>query len=282
MKGGLMNSVNTVTAEIMASTGPAAVVTLARDMGITSELPGVASLALGTAEVSLLEMVTAYSGFANRGVSVKPYGIVKIEDSDGRLIYQAGETDKYPAAFDEQTGLLMSSMLQAVVDSGTARSARTVYGLRSALAGKTGTTQDNADGWFIGFTPGLVMGAWVGAEMPAVHFRTTALGSGAHMALPIVATTMKKMETDHVLGKKYLTVFPALPDSLQAMLNCPSYTADIPVDYISRKEAREFRREEKVLTEEQEPAEEVSGQEEQKEKVGFFKKIRNFFRKKDK
>jgi penicillin-binding protein 1A len=282
MKGGLMNSVNTVTAEIMASTGPAAVATLARDMGIASSLPGVASLALGTAEVSLLEMVTAYSGFANQGVSVKPYGIVRIEDSEGRLVYQAGETYEYPGAFDQQTGLLMSSMLQAVVDSGTARSARTVYGLQSALAGKTGTTQDNADGWFIGYTPGLVVGAWVGAEMPAVHFRTTALGSGAHMALPIVAMTLREMETDRQPGSEYLTAFPPLPDSLQALLDCPSYSDEIPTEYLSRKEAREFRREEKALEDEQKPGEDLSTQEETKEKTGFFKKIRNFFRKKDK
>jgi penicillin-binding protein 1A len=274
MAGGLMNSVNTITAEVMMETGPEDVVALARGMGVRSRLPAVPSLALGTADVSLLEMVTAYTGFANGGVPVEPFGILRIEDSKGHILYEAGEAEQLPPAFSEETGILMSQMLQGVVDSGTAASARSIYGVRSRLAGKTGTTQNNADGWFIGYTPAFVAGVWVGAELPAVHFRTTALGSGSHMALPIFAMTAHAMENDPGLRTKYLLPFPAIPDTLAAMLDCPAFSRELPLEYLSRQEKREFRRE----LREKETLEKDSS----KEKKGFFRKVRDFFRRKDK
>ena len=272
MKGGLMHSVNTITAAIIAETGPASVIELAHAMGVQSELPEVASIALGTADVSLLEMVTAYTGFANNGIPQTPYFITRIESSDGKVIYTREKGAAQGAAFSQETGMIMNSMLQAVVDSGTASSARSVYGLRSDLAGKTGTTQNNADGWFIGYSPKFVAGVWVGAESPAVHFRTTALGSGSHMALPIFAMTVKKMESDAKLKSGYLVSFPPLDDTIAALMDCPAYSRTIPVEYLSRRETREFRRELRNREE--------TGQEE--EKPGFFKRIGNFFKRKKK
>lgn len=274
MAGGLMNSVNTITAEVMMETGPEDVAALARGMGVRSTLPAVPSLALGTADVSLLEIVTAYTGFANSGVSVEPFGILRIEDNEGHILYEAKEAERLPPAFSKETGILMSQMLQGVVDSGTAASARSIYGVRSRLAGKTGTTQNNADGWFIGYTPAFVAGVWVGAELPTVHFRTTALGSGSHMALPIFAMTAHAMENDPGLRTKYLLPFPAIPDTLAAMLDCPAFSRELPLEYLTRKEKREFRRE----IREKEALEKDSS----KEKKGFFRKVRDFFRRKDK
>jgi len=273
LKGGLMKSVNTITAEIMVETGPAAVVDLARKMGISTHLPEVPSLALGTADVSLFEMLGAYTGFANNGVAVEPFGILRIEDSEGNVIYENKQTTEHPRAFSEELGMMMNTMLEAVVDSGTARSLRSIYGLRSELAGKTGTTQNNADGWFIGYSPELVAGVWVGAELPAIHFRTTALGSGAHMALPIFGLTFRNIEKDHQLRNQYLSPFAPLSDSLLSVLDCPAYSTEIPSDYLTRKERRELRKEEKEK-------EKLIGAEDKKEKEGFFKRIGNFFRKK--
>ncbi|MEN8225240.1 MAG: transglycosylase domain-containing protein [Bacteroidota bacterium] len=272
MAGGLMNSMNTITAEIMIRTGPEQVIKLAKEMGVESFLPAVPSLALGTAEVSLLEMLTAYTGFANYGSSVKPYGIIRIEDSEGNVIYEADKISHHPKAFSKDIGSLINTMLQSVVDSGTASSARKVYGLRSELAGKTGTTQNNADGWFIGFSPNFVAGAWVGAELPSVHFRTTALGSGAHMALPIFARTVKKMESRQALKRKYLTAFNPVSDSLMACIDCPAYSRDLPIEHLSRKEIREFRREIRKREDAMEG--------DTAKKRGLFRKIGDFFRRK--
>jgi len=140
------------------------------------------------------------------------------------------------------------------------------------MAGKTGTTQNNADGWFIGYSPKMVVGVWVGAESPAIHFRTTALGSGSHMALPIFAQTIKKMEVDASLRSEYLVSFPAVNDTIAALMDCPSYSRTLPVGHLNRREAREFKRELKKT-------EETADKE---EKPGFFKKIGNFFKRKKK
>ena len=241
-------------------------------------MPEVPSLALGTADVSLFKMLGAYTGFANNGVAVEPYGILRIEDSEGNVIYENKQAEEHPRAFHEELGMIMNTMLEGVVDSGTARSLRSIYGLRSELAGKTGTTQNNADGWFIGYSPKLVAGVWVGAELPAIHFRTTALGSGAHMALPIFGLTFKKIENNQALRNKYLNTFAPLSDSLMSMLDCPVYSVEIPSDFLTRKELREFRKEEDKKKGE-DKAEEIV-KEEKKEKVGFFRRIGNFFKRK--
>jgi len=245
------------------------VIELTERLGIESDLPEVPSLALGTADVSLMEMVRAYTGFANYGSWVQTHGIVRIEDSDGQVLYERDESTDGGMAFTEDHGIMMNYMMQKVVDSGTAVSARTVYGIKSELAGKTGTTQNNADGWFIGYTPNFVAGAWVGASSPAVHFRTTALGSGSHMALPIFAMTMMKVESDPKLKDTYLSSFKPVPDTLAVLLNCPPFSRDLPIDHLSRKEIREFKKE---IREREDSLPE--------EKRGFFKRVGDFFKKK--
>ncbi len=228
LKGGLTNSVNTITAEIMIETGVDKVMSLAENMGVKSKLPAVPSISLGTGTISLEEMLTVYSCFANKGVKKEPYGIVRIEDSMGKVLYQREADEDEERVLDEKTAGLMNYMLQGVIKNGTGRGLRSTYRLTSDIAGKTGTTQDNADGWFIGFTPELLAGAWVGAESPVVHFRTTALGQGAHMALPIYGLFMQKVERDPKYRKYTRTNFPALNSDMRAMVDCADFSITDP------------------------------------------------------
>jgi penicillin-binding protein 1A len=224
MKGGLSNSVNTITAEVMVRTGVDKVLNLAQDMGVKSNLPAVPSISLGTGEISLQEMLTVYSCYANNGVKNEAVGLLRIEDRKGNILYENKTAGDQSRVLDEEVVGLMNYMLQGVIDNGTGRSLRSVYRLNSQIAGKTGTTQDNADGWFIGYTPNLLAGAWVGAESPLVHFRSTALGQGAHMALPIYGLFMKKVERDPKYRKYTRANFPMLDDDLLAMIDCADFS----------------------------------------------------------
>ncbi len=285
MKGGLKNSVNTITAEIMMETGPANVIALARKLNIDTYIPEVPSIALGTAEISLLEMVEAYTAFSNNGYSVNSFGILRIENSNGDILYEQGSPKYGSVAFTEDVAAQITNMLQGVVNEGTGRSLRSIYGVHSDIAGKTGTTQNNADGWFIGYTPDFVAGVWVGAELPVIHFRTIALGSGAHMALPIFGKVVNEMENNKTLTNKYLSPFPLLTDSLLVAMDCPDFTLENPDKNIfdivgdifgkndsaaiAKKEMKKSKKERKKTVE-------------KKEKEGLFKRIGNLFRKKKK
>lgn len=185
LKGALSKSLNTVSAYLIDQIGPSSVVNTAHALGIESDVPSVPSIALGTAEISLYEMVKAYQAFATGGSIHDLRTITLIKDHDGKILYKR---DASPANYvlSESTAIYVNDMMQAVVDSGTARSLRTAYKLSGPIAGKTGTTQNGADGWFICCTPGIVAGAWVGCDIPAIRFRTGYYGQGAYMALPIV------------------------------------------------------------------------------------------------
>jgi penicillin-binding protein 1A len=143
-------------------------------------------------------------------------------------LYQAKPAIFRDAAFEERTARFMIHMLKGVVERGTASSLRSVYGIQTELAGKTGTTQDNADGWFIGFTPGLVAGAWVGADSPGIRFRSTLLGQGAHTALPIFGHFMQKVEkTEPRAGTGRRSFYP-LPEDLLSQIDCPDFSLEDP------------------------------------------------------
>ncbi|QZE12753.1 PBP1A family penicillin-binding protein [Halosquirtibacter laminarini] len=202
MEGALAHSVNTVAVKIMMETGPENVVNLAQNMGIKEPLPKVPSLALGTADCSLLELTSAYTTFANGGMHSDPILISKIDDSEGNTI-RTVDSEIPRRVLSSETANIMNHFLEAVVDSGTGRSLRSRYGLRIALAGKTGTTQNGADGWFMGYCPNLVTGAWVGANNPKIHFRTIRYGQGAYLALPIVGTFFKKLTTNSSTRRHY-------------------------------------------------------------------------------
>ncbi len=228
LQGALIHSVNTIAAELTVKTGPHDVIDLVRAAGIKSDIPDEPSIGLGTANLSLLEMITAYTAFANYGTAIEPVAVLRIEDTRGQILYQAEPAQPLEAAFGEETARLMNHMLQGVIERGTGKSLRGIYRLRSNLAGKTGTTQDNADGWFIGFNPGIVAGAWVGADSPAVHFRSTALGQGAHTALPIFARFMQQAERTGILDGMGRQTFFRLPDYLADKVDCEDFSIEDP------------------------------------------------------
>jgi penicillin-binding protein 1A len=198
LKWGLANSDNWVTAYLMGKLSPYSFVRILQSFGIKSKLDPVVSLCLGPCEVSVEEMVSAYTAFANKGVKSEPLYVTRIEDSFGNVL--ANFTPKMSEVFSEETAYKMLHMLKAVVDGGTAVRLRYRYGITAPMGGKTGTTNQNADGWFMGFTPSLVSGMWVGGEDRAIHFDTTNDGQGANMALPIYATFIKKVYGDPRLG----------------------------------------------------------------------------------
>jgi penicillin-binding protein 1A len=199
LKEALAESVNCISAYLMKQFGPDAVVQVARKMGITSPLDPVPSLALGTADVSVYEMVAAYSTFANKGVYTEPQYILRIEDKNGAVLQDF--VPRKVEAISEETAYLVLNLMKGVTLFGTgARLRGSKYGFTNHIAGKTGTTQNNSDGWFMGITPELVSGAWAGCEDRSIHFRTTQLGQGANVALPIWGLYMKKVYADPTLN----------------------------------------------------------------------------------
>lgn len=198
---GLRHSLNNVTAWLMGKFGPKAVIDIARLMGVKSEIPEVLSIALGVADITLEEMVGAYGTYANKGVYVKPWYVNRIEDKNGNVL--ATFSPKRSEAISENTAALMLNMLQGVYKHGTAVrlwSDNYPYKIHANIAAKTGTTQNQSDGWFMGITPKLVTGVWTGAEDRATHFDGIYLGQGANMALPIWALYMNKIYADSSLN----------------------------------------------------------------------------------
>ena len=205
LKNALANSVNTVSARLMDKVGPTPVVNLAKKMGITSYLPRVPSIALGTPDISLFEMVGAYSTFANKGIYVKPITITRIEDKNGTVLFEVSPETR--DVISEESAYVTLNLLKGVTEGGSGQRLRHnvaeenyayqavvtgyPYEFTNPIAGKTGTTQNHSDGWFMGMVPNLVTGVWVGGEDRAVHFDNIAYGQGASMALPIWALFMK-------------------------------------------------------------------------------------------
>ncbi|MDP2236133.1 MAG: transglycosylase domain-containing protein [Bacteroidales bacterium] len=198
LKWALANSNNWISAYLIKRFPPESVIQMARKMGVTSPIDPVPAIALGTPDITLYEMVGAMNTFANKGVYIKPYFIMRIEDKNGNLIerFAPEQSD----ALDEITAFKMVQLMKGVVESGTGMRLRGKYNLRNPIAGKTGTTQNQSDGWFMGITPDLTTGVWTGAEDRSAHFRTITLGQGANMALPIWALYMQKIYNDPVLG----------------------------------------------------------------------------------
>lgn len=225
LKGGLTYSVNTIAAALIVQTGPSKVIELAKNMGITSKIPNVPSIALGSADISLIDMVTAYCAIDNRGMAIKPQYLLQVNSSKGDTIYVAPKQKKV-RAFSAKTADYLINMMQSVVNTGTASRLRGTYGLGMQLAGKTGTTQNNTDGWFIGFSPKLVAGAWVGCEDPAIHFKSTGNGQGASTALPIFGKFMGKVVKDKSISRTVSGSFSYLSDSTFSHIDCPLWVED--------------------------------------------------------
>lgn len=194
LKTALAYSQNYVTAYMMKQVGATAVSTLIKKMGITSDVPAYPSICLGTFDASVYDMVGAYAAFVNHGIWTEPTYLLRIEDKNGNVLYE--RKPKVVFALNEQTAYIMTQMLKGVVENGTGSRLRYKYGLSNPIGGKTGTTQNNSDGWFMGITPQLVAGTWTGCEDRAIHFFSTNQGEGANSALPIFGLFMKKVYAD--------------------------------------------------------------------------------------
>jgi penicillin-binding protein 1A len=222
MQYGLWYSDNRITANLMCDFGPDALVDMAKRLSIESYLEAVPALCLGVSDISLFEMVGAYTAFANLGIHAKPIFIKKITDKKGNVLAAYG--NKVNEALPENVAYQTTEMLKGAVNKGTATRLRSRYGLTSeAIAGKTGTTQNNADAWFIGYTPQLVVGCWVGFDQPSIHFATSSTGQGSVAALPIVGSFLRKSYNNSKLGLDSNMPFPYPTDSTFSVnFNCTS------------------------------------------------------------
>lgn len=230
MEGGLSGSVNTVSVKLLEKTGIRNAISIARKMGIESDLPAVPSLALGTPSISMMEMVGAYGALANGGRYVKPRYLTAIADHRGNVLEDlTPEEDEPVEAVSEESASMMVHMLKSVVSEGTGASLRYRYGIQNDVAGKTGTTQLNVDGWFMAITPKLVIGSWVGADDPRLHFKSTTLGQGAATALPITAFFLQQLNRDKSLRHVSSAKFPALSAELQEELDCKTYKSNLNI-----------------------------------------------------
>lgn len=207
LKGALSKSINTIAVEVLQQTGIDVVINHARSLGITTALPPYPSLALGVADIPLREMVSPFMAFANNGVLMTPYYLDEIRTRDGKIIYQAPKSvgQKVLPANEAH---IMSNILASVINEGTGQRLRSTYGLQNEMAGKTGTTQNQVDGWFIGYTPRLVVGVRVGANDINIHFNSLRLGQGASMALPIYGEFMKRCERSNTYSRWKNISFP--------------------------------------------------------------------------
>ena len=220
LKWGLAHSVNQVSAWVMKQYNPQSVADVMKKMGIYSPIDPVPSMFLGTSDVTLYEMVGAYSAFANKGVYTQPIFVTRIEDRHGNVI-STFRPEKHDA-IDEQTAYLMIELMRGVVDAGSGGRLRwkpDYGGFKGPIAAKTGTTQNQSDGWFIGITPQLVNGSWTGAELRSIHFEDLQSGQGARMALPIWGYYMRKVYADRSLPYKDLSEFER-PANFSVSLNC--------------------------------------------------------------
>ena len=223
LKWGLTKSSNNISAYLMKQYGPEAMVEMMRKMGIGCYLDPVNPLCVGSADISVYEMVAAYNTFPSKGVYASPIFVTRIEDNLGNVL---GEfTNRKKEAISDYTAYLMANLMQGVVNSGTGVRMRAKYGLKGEIAGKTGTTNDQSDGWFIGYTPTLTAGVWVGAEDRQVHFESLSLGGGSNMALPIWGIFMKKVLADGTLGVYETDQFIA-PPGITLNLNCDGSDTD--------------------------------------------------------
>ncbi|NVN17001.1 penicillin-binding protein [Muricauda sp. HICW] len=242
LKNALANSVNTITAQLIDRVGPGAVVSMAKNMGITKEIPAVPSIALGTPDVSVYEMVGAFGTYANQGVYVKPVMVTRIEDKNGTVLFEYKPETK--DVLSKDVAYAMINLLEGVTQYGSGGRLRHTYGknntvykeiitgypyeLTNPIAGKTGTTQNQSDGWFMGMVPNLVTGVWVGGEDRSIHFNRLLYGQGAAMALPIWGLYMKKNYANEEIGVSK-DAFEA-PEEMSINLDCSQLQKDENVD----------------------------------------------------
>ena len=227
MAGGLAYSINTIAAKLIEKVGIQKTIDMATSMGITTTLPREFGISLGAADIMLYDMMKVYGTFAHKGIRPEPIAVIRVKDRNGNVIYDAEQAmkAKFPGrdtthVISEEQASIMTKLLQNVIDRGTGSKFRNAYGIVGEFAGKTGTTQNHSDGWFITFNPTLVTGAWVGGPSPAVRFRDMNQGQGSAMALPIVGEFWKQIRADNKLKKLTDTRFE-MEDTIRSFFNCP-------------------------------------------------------------
>ncbi len=242
LKKALANSVNTVTAQLIDEVGPKSVVSIVKNLGLTRDILAVPAIALGTPEVNVYEMVGAYGAFANQGVYVKPVMVTRIENKEGTVLYEYVPETK--DVLSKEVAYAMVDLLKGVTEFGSGARLRGSgnkdtrvykdvitgypYNLTNPIAGKTGTTQNQSDGWFMGMVPNLVTGVWVGGEERATHFKSITYGQGASMALPIWGMYMKKNYANEELGIS-LDDFEK-PEDMSIELDCSKFASEMEED----------------------------------------------------
>jgi len=215
-----------VAVKVLEMTGIPQVLGQARAMGIRADLPETPSLALGAGSIGIPEVAGAYASFVNGGRPVRPYSLVRVTDREGRLLYEHKPDPPAEPAYSEQTRQLMLEMLQSVADAGTASRLRTEYGLSGALAGKTGTTQNNKDAWFVALTPKLVHVSWVGLESHELGFPNTRIGQGANAALPLFGQWYRSVKKEPGLSQWTSGTFGEPAPEVRDLLDCPPVKRD--------------------------------------------------------
>ncbi len=245
LKAALSQSINTIAVKVLMATGIENVIEQAKKMGLEAELPEVPSIALGTASLSVEELTKAYTAYVNDGKPAKPFYITKIEDGEGNLLASFEPKIAGERAFSEDTRQIMINMMQETVNSGTAARLRNVYGLRNDIAGKTGTTQDNKDGWFVGLTPNLVCVSWVGTDDYRIGFKNTSIGQGANSALPIFAKLMQKMNRNPQFSEITRARFDKFPERIKEMIDCEPQKRDNFFERLFSSNKTKFRKKKK-------------------------------------
>jgi len=292
LEGALCKSVNTVSVQVLMESGISPAIALAHKMGIKANLPEVPSLALGSADIPLIQLIQAYACLDNLGKTVSPNYLIRIEDGKGNILKKYVPDNEEVEAMSPETAKIITHYLQSVVNEGTGAEIRSLYKIEGAFAGKTGTTQNFADGWFMGYTPDLVTGCWVGGEEPSIHFRNIALGRGGYMALPIVGKFFNKLYRDPGFRDYPNHTFPALDDETLAMLDIPHFTETYkakgksgfwsifggdPKKREERKAERQAKRDEPALP----PDEKKEPVAKEEPKQGIWQKIKDALKKKD-
>ena len=226
MQQALSNSVNTVAVKVLEETGILDVIRQANKMGITEKLPNEPSLALGTGEIKINELAGAYASYVNQGKPVTPYLIQRITNSKDSILEVFTPKIAAEEAFSSETRQIMIEMMKATVTSGTASRIRSTYKLTNAIAGKTGTTQNNKDAWFVGITPKLVHITWVGLDQHELGFKSTSLGQGANAALPMFALFLQKLNKDATFDPITKAKFEQPTKEVLAKLDCDPIKKD--------------------------------------------------------
>lgn len=226
MEEGLSNSINTIAVKVLEKAGIGNVLEMAAAMGIEDKLPNEASIALGTGEIKIIDLAQAYTSYANNGKHIKPNLIKSISNHKDSILVEFQSELSKKAAFSKETGQIMIEMMKSTVNSGTADRLRNTYGLKNDIAGKTGTTQNNKDAWFVALTPKLVHITWVGLDQHEIGFSNTSIGQGANAALPLFALWMQELNKDKDFDIYTRPNFPKPSAAVQEALNCDPVKRD--------------------------------------------------------